>query len=488
MRLRMSMRWIALLLLSVPLWGAPKLARRIHAIVASSPAAARAFVGVKVVEAASGRTLVALNAGRGFVPASNAKLFTTALGLARLGPDYRFETVVACDARPDAAGRLTGDLRLIGGGDPTLSARAVPYRLGRETGDPLGPIEELADQVFTSGVRRIEGNIVGDDTAFVWEPFADGWDQDDALWDYGAPVSALIVSDNVFRLHLEPAGSTVALSLTPPVEYYSIDNRVRAAPGLANIVEVERLPGSRQLRVWGTLGSPLEVLLAIDDPALYAARAFAGALMRRGIVVAGRATARHRYANQGATAPEPRPPVVLAHRSSPPLVEILRIIDKASQNLYAEVLLREVGRVRAGAGTRKAGLEEERKFLTECGIGNGDVRFLDGSGLSGLDLVTPEAVVKLLVAMHRAPYRDQWLSLLPVGGQDGTLENRFGGRAQAGRIRAKTGSLTPSSALSGYVESPRRGTLVFSILVNNFTAPAADIRGFIDRIALALAD
>jgi serine-type D-Ala-D-Ala carboxypeptidase/endopeptidase (penicillin-binding protein 4) len=482
------MRWISLFLLATPLVGAASLAHRIDAIVRSSPAAERAFVGVNVVETSRGRTLVAINAQRPFVPASNAKLFTTALGLARLGPDYRFATIAGSDAAPDTAGRLSGNLRLIGGGDPTLSGRAVPYHPGPGTGDPLAAIEALADQVFASGVRRIEGDVVGDDTAFVWEPYTEGWDQDDALWDFGAPVSALMLNDNVFRLRLEPAGTTAALSLSPAVEFYSIDNRVRAAPGLANNVQLERLPGSHQLRVWGTLGSPVEKLLAMDDPALWAARIFASALTRRGIVITGRPVALHRYANQDGTAPEPRPAVVLASRTSPPLIELLRIIDKASQNLHAEVLLREVGRARGGAGTRQAGLDQERKFLAECGIAGEEVRLVDGSGLSGLDMVTPEAVVKLLVAMHRAPYREQWLSLLPVGGQDGTLEHRFGGRPAAARIRAKTGSLSQASALSGYVESPKRGTLVFSILVNNFTAPAAEVRALIDRIALALAE
>ncbi|HVX65813.1 MAG TPA: D-alanyl-D-alanine carboxypeptidase/D-alanyl-D-alanine-endopeptidase [Bryobacteraceae bacterium] len=482
------MRWIiSLLLVAIPLAGASRLARRIDRIIRSSPAAEGAFVGVKVVEVERGRTLVELNAKRPFLPASNTKLFTTALGLARLGPDYRFETIVGSDSSPDGAGRLAGDLRLIGGGDPTLSARSVPYHLGPDTGDPLAPLEALADQVFASGVRRIDGNIVGDDTAFVWEPYTDGWDQDDALWEYGAPVSALMVNDNVFRLRLEPAGSTAALSLSPEVEFFSIDNRVRVAPGLANLVELERLPGSRQLRVWGTLRSPVDRFLAMDDPALWAARIFASALARRGIVVAGRPVALHRYRNEAGSGAEPRPAVVLARRTSPPLLELLRIIDKASQNLHAEVLLREVGRARGGAGTRPAGLEQEKQFLAACGITPDEYRLVDGSGLSGLDLVTPEAVVKLLLAMHGAPAREQWISLLPVGGRDGTLEHRFGGRPEALRIRAKTGSLSQASALSGYVETRKGKTLAFSILINNFTAPAAEIRRVIDRIALTLA-
>jgi D-alanyl-D-alanine carboxypeptidase/D-alanyl-D-alanine-endopeptidase (penicillin-binding protein 4) len=488
------MRWIFLCLALVPVSPAQPLRERIESALESSPAAQRAFWGIQAVDLTSGETLFQLNPNRFFVPASNAKLFTTALALTRLGPDSHFETTIRANAPPDASGRIAGDLRLVGGGDPMLSARAAPYRKGPAIGDPLQAIEALADQVVAAGVRRIDGDIVGDDSAFVWAPYPEGWAQDDTVWDFGAPVSALAVNDNVVGITLRaPAagGRAPALFLSPALEYYILDNRVRTGPGLENKVYLERLSGSRQLRLWGTMSSDpvssVTLRVAIDDPALYAAHALADALGRRGVAIAGRPRARHWYANQEG-APSPSGGAELARRNSPALVEILRIIDKVSQNLHAEMVLRGVARTRKGIGCREAGLEEARAFLAEVGIEDADYHFVDGSGLSPADLVTPATVLKLLRYMHGSPVRDAWISLLPVGGEDGTLSARFEGRPEARRIHAKTGTLEHVAALSGYAESRSHGMLAFSILTNNFNAPGAEIRAVIDKIALLLTE
>jgi len=476
------MKWSPILLLTLSAGAAgPKpaaLEQRVERMIRSSPAAERSFWGVDVVQLATGKTLVTLNQHRLFTPASNTKLFSTALALAELGPSYRFETKVTCDRAPDASGRVLGDLRLVGGGDPSLSARAVPLA-----------IEDLADQVVARGVRRIEGDIVGDDTAYVWEPYPEGWAQDDTVWDYGAPVSALAVNENLVTLRVHAVGGRAAIVFAPPLDYYAVDNSVRTGLHLENKVHIERLPGSRQLRLWGTLDSDppgeTQFVLAIDDPALYAACALTDALERRGVAIAGRPVALHRHPNQRTGTPDA---VVLARRSSPELIELLRIMDKVSQNLYAEMFLREVARQQKGDGTRAEGLERMRRFLAGAGIGADEYSFTDGSGLSSSNLVTPEAVVKLLRRMYASKEREPWMALLPVGGQDGTLASRFVGQPAARRIHAKTGTLSHASALSGYVQSATRGTLAFSILANNYGTPAADVRALIDRIALALAE
>lgn len=465
------------------------LPQRIESLL-SAPPARRAFCGLQVLDVESGKVLAEVNAQQFFVPASNTKLFSTALALVRLGPDYRFETRVVTGRGPDSEGRIRGDLFLIGGGDPTLSNRAYPYKRGPKTGDPLQGIEELAAEVFRAGVRRIEGDIVGDDTAYVWEPYPTGWALDDALWEYGAPVSALTVNDNVIQIRLKAGaeGAPAALTISPPLDYYLIDNRVRVESGGSGI-RVERLPGSRQLRLWGGLApqQERELLLAIDDPAQYAARALADALRRRGVVISGEARARHRFANEAAGGEALEQGVELARRASPPLVEVLRVIDKVSQNLHAELVLREVGRVRRNQGSRQAGLDELFAFLDEIGVAQGEYRFLDGSGLSRLNLVTPAAIVRLLSYMYGTPHRDAWLSLLPVGGEDGTLSGRFAGAPAARRIRAKTGTLSHVSALAGYAESGR-GTLAFALLANNHLAPASEMRALIDKIGLLLTE
>ena len=147
---------------------AATLPQRIDQIIATSPAALTAFWGIEIVDLTTGRMLYERNAAHFFVPASNAKLFTTALALTRLGPDFTFQTRVMADQSADAEGRIAGSVRLVGGGDPNLSARAIPYKPGPVTGDPLTALQELADQVAARGVKRIDGDIVGDDTWYVW--------------------------------------------------------------------------------------------------------------------------------------------------------------------------------------------------------------------------------------------------------------------------------------------------------------------------------
>jgi D-alanyl-D-alanine carboxypeptidase/D-alanyl-D-alanine-endopeptidase (penicillin-binding protein 4) len=473
---------------------AASLPENIERLIAASPAARTSFWGIKIVDLASGKTLYEQNGGHFFVPASNAKLFTTAMALTRLGPDFTFQTCVLADRPVDGEGRIAGSIRLVGAGDPNLSARAIPYKPGPVTGDPLATIEELADQVAAHGVTRIEGDIVGDDTWYVWQPYAAGWSVDDPLSDDGAPISALTLNDNVLTLRVHPGagvGDLAVLTLNPPVEYYSIDNRIRTVvAGGERRVHVERVPGSLDLHVWGAI--PLrdrgdDLLLGIEDPALYAAKALRQLLEQRGITVTGSAVARHLYPHELASltqapATPPDGGTELARHTSAPFLEDLRVTDKVSQNLHAELALRAVARSRRNIGSFEAGREEMRTFLGEVGVEGGGYNLVDGSGLSRLDLVTPSAVVKLLSYMYHSPARENWISLLPVGGQDGTLGTRFTERTAAGRIHAKTGSLSHVSALSGYAERSRGGWVAFSILVNNYNGPASDIRAVMDRI------
>jgi D-alanyl-D-alanine carboxypeptidase/D-alanyl-D-alanine-endopeptidase (penicillin-binding protein 4) len=477
------MRLFRLLLLASVLTAAAPLKERIDRVLASSEGARHAFWGIQITSLKDGVTLYERNSGHFFVPASNTKLFTTALALSRLGPDHRFLTRVVADQAVDASGRIAGDVRLVGGGDPTLSARAIPYRVGPPAGNPLQSIEDFADAVAARDVRRIDGDIVGDDTAYIWQPYGQGWSYDDQLWEYGAPVSALTVNDNSFSLTIKSAreaGGPAMLSLLPQFEYFLFDNRIGSDPQLKREISIERFAGSRQVRLWGNMppGEPdRTLLLAVDDPALYAARVFYDALSRRGIAITGSAVARHRFGNEPDSAASG---VELARRTSPPLVDILRVIDKVSQNLHAELMLREVGK-----GSRRAGLEAMHVFLTEAGIEPGEYTFADGSGLSRLNMVTPSAVVKLLRFMYRSPNQNDWILFLPIGGEDGTLASRFAKAYEARGIYAKTGALSHVSALSGYLEPFSQNPRAFSIFVNNYNAPSSEPRTrTIDRICI----
>jgi D-alanyl-D-alanine carboxypeptidase/D-alanyl-D-alanine-endopeptidase (penicillin-binding protein 4) len=477
-------RVLALFCMAIAASGGVPLRPQIERILDESPTAARTYWGIHVVDTVSGRTLYEKNADRFFTPASNMKLFTTALALLRLGPDHRFVTTITHDGR---------DLRLVGGGDPTLSGRDLPYHKGPVTGDPIRAIRDLAVQAKAAGIRVVEGDVVGDDSAWPWEPYPDGWEVDDTVSDDGAPVSALTVNDNRIKVQLWPgvtAGEAVGFVTEPAVPYFFFHNRVRTVlSGTTPVpVQFDREGGSREVVVRGALPAKSAVYtdyVAVDDPALFAAATLRDELARLGVTVRGRAVARHRFPGR-APWPTNTGVEILAKRESAPLVETLRVIDKISQNLYAEMMLRSVAQATRGDGTRKAALEEMTEFLRELGIGKDEYRMEDGSGLSRLTVVTPAMLTTLLRYMYGGKFREQWISLLPVGGEDGTLEHRFEGRPEASRIRAKTGSLSHVAALSGYAVSRSGTTLAFSVIANNYNGPSSDIRAAIDKIALTV--
>lgn len=446
--------------------------------------------GIHVVNLKTGAVVYQVNASDRFTPASNTKLFSTALAIERLGPDYQFVTTIRSDQGVDEHGVVKGDLRLVGGGDPTLSGRAYPYRKDADPPNALEPMEQLADALVQRGVKEIRGDIVGDDRLYVWTPYPEGWTVDDSIWEYGAPVSALPFNDSAFTLSIKPgveAGDPALVVVNPPSIPLTIDSRVTTKlDGKAEVL-VDRSPGAQHIRVYGTVpvkSNGVRQLLAVDDAALYAAHVLHDVLTRRGIRVHGAPVALHRW-----SADEPFDAsygVELARRQSPPLVEVARVVNKVSQNLHAEILLREVARVKQQSATREAGLKELNAFLTGLDIDAKTYHFEDGSGLSRRTLVAPSTLTRLLTYMNASRSNEAWDSLLPIGGDDGTLRLRFDKSPRAAAIHAKTGTLATVNALSGYVTTTRGARLAFSIIANNHTVPSSEIRKVIDRIGLAL--
>ena len=478
-----EMRLAAAFLLTIPaLFSAtPDLEHRIDALVDASGPVSHGFVGIHVVELSSGKTIYQRNQDKLFMPASNMKLFTSALALLRLGPDYHFTTQVIREA--------SGDLVLVGSGDPSLCGRVFPYRKGAAPRPPLAALEDLADQMVKNGLREVHGDIAGDDRLYPWAPYAPSWTQDDALREFGAPVSALTLNDNAVALTIRggaAAGDDAEITVDPAIEYYAIDNRLNTVGhGNEPKIRMSRPTGTRQILLWGSIpaGVTVNESVAIDDPAYYAAVALYDALARRGVAIRGRPVARHRLASEDY---DPAAGAVLASRVSPPMTALLQVMDKVSQNLYAELMLREVGRFARHQGSREAGLEELDAMLHEIRAEKDDWRLEDGSGLSRNSMVTPRAFTRLLAHMQASKFRDAWISLLPVGGEDGTLSRRLCCAADGKGIRAKTGSLSRALALSGYADSKTRGRLAFSILVNDFSAPQHEVRAWIDKIAMSL--
>lgn len=456
----------------------------------------KGYWGVLVVDAATGDVLFSLNPESYFTPASNTKLFTTALAMATLGPDYRFRTTIETRGTVDRHGRLRGDLVLVGRGDPNLSNRKFPLEKKVEhDGPPEKILAELADAVVAHGAKQLEGDVVADDTYFTYERFPSGWAIDDMLWGYGAAVSALSVNDNTLFLELRPGereGTPTWFGVEPWADYYKIQNEVTTgAASSERKIEVSREPGSRLIVLRGTVplkSDPQTLTLAVEEPAEHAAHLLRRLLEARGVRVHGEARARHLSPGESrdASSASGRATTVLAEHTSVPLVEAVRVLDKISQNLHAELLLRTAAREKTGATTTEAALKFAQEFLKGIGIGEGDVVLFDGSGLSRRNLVAPEAVVKLLNYIAQQPWGQAFRSTLPVAGEDGTLSDRMKDTPAAGRIWAKTGSLGHVSSISGYATTVRGARIVFSMFGNNHNLHGKAATDVLDAICTAL--
>ncbi len=451
--------------------------------------------GILVTDAASGDVLYESNADKYFTPASDAKLFTTALALWALGPDYRVRTTIATPGTLDANGVLEGDLILLGRGDANLSNRKFPYvRSVERDGPSEKALAELADAVAARGVKEINGDVVADDSLFQLERFPDGWAVDDLLWSYGAAVSAIAVNDNALTLEVRPgalAGDPATCSVDPESDFYTIENLVRTgARGSAQDLTVSREPGSRLIRVSGTMpvgGSRRNLEIAVEEPAEYAANLLARLLISRGIQIHGKTRARH--ASDTPISEESSPgETILAEHVSVPLGEDVRLTNKNSENLHAELLLLLAAHEKAGATNYEQAEKFASDFFRTAGIADGDVVLSDGSGLSRRDMVTPRAVVELLRYAAAQPWGDLYRSTLPVAGEDGTLSERMKDTPAAGRVFAKTGTSGHVNSLSGYATTLSGAHLIFSILGNNNNLRAQAADGVLDSIAVAMVE
>jgi serine-type D-Ala-D-Ala carboxypeptidase/endopeptidase (penicillin-binding protein 4) len=498
------------------------------AAVLSQPPLSRAHWGVDVVDLETGKALYSQNSDQLFLPASNAKLFTTAAALSIAGPNYRFRTTVEADGKIDDNGRLLGDLVIVGRGDPNISGRVLPYALKTQRLPPHTQIlEEMADQVARNGLKIVDGDLIGDDTFYAFERYAEGWAWDDLQWIDGAPVSALTFNDNVVFVNVLPGehpGDKAVVTVEPETNYYELDNRVAtSSAGVTKRVGIHRDPGSKTIVLWGSLplgDSGMKEPMSIEDPAEFVAQLFRTLLERRGITIRGKTRARHGEGEQffdqqiahpatavvappvitlstpAATQSPQEPPdlnqsssnKILAEHFSGPLLDDIRVTNKVSENLHAELALRLAGKLRGDGGSFEGGVAAVKQFLLQAGLKEDEFTFLDGSGLSRRDLVTPAATVQLLIYAARQSWGPVFEESLPVSGVDGSLSDRFQKTPAVGLIHAKTGSLSHVNALSGYGQTQAGTRFVFSIFCNNHNLPASKVLAAMDAVVRLLVE
>ena len=442
-----------------------RFAKRVDQLLGKEPAS-KAEWGLLIVDAETGEALYEQNSAKYFVPASNMKLFSTALALEKLGPEFRFHTTLESNGAVSAEGELTADLVLVGRGDPNLSNRKFPFDLKEEfDGPPEKALAELADSLLARGVKSISGDIVADDSYFPRESYPSGWEIDDMVWEYGAAISPIVVNDNTTTVTLTPAapGEPVQSSIAPATVDFLVDNQVLTSPANAKPdITLTREPGAHLVVVRGTLpekSAPRKLVLAIKEPALHAATLLKQLLEQRGVKISGSVRAQHEAISGART--------VLVDHTSIPLRDEIKLVNKISQNLHTEVLLRAAARQSGTWDSADDLMKYAADFYAGAGISPGDVLQTDASGLSRHDLVAPSAVVALLRYAQKQPWFATYYGSLPVAGVDGTLEERMKNTPAAGRVHAKTGSVEHVRNISGYADTPGGRRLIFSFLSNN---------------------
>lgn len=434
---------------------------KVEAVLATAPAGTRFGL---VVVGEDGRELVAINPDQRFIPASNTKMFTTATAFATLDGLDRSDPEGGTGVRLEHNGRGAPDAVIEGRGDARLSS-APDCK--------VDCLAVLADAVAAK--TRVVGNVVGDDSWFPDERWSPGMSWNNIPTRSGTGISALTLDDNELSATVTPGAPGRPPHVDLPA-YYTVENRAVTIAGGETRLGDDRDPNGYVVRLTGTIAAgarPEHVRFGIDDPARYAAWRFRDLLVARGVRVTGTIGARHRPlvpaddpANRkGAPAARPPAPDALARLSPPPLGEDLTIINKVSQNLHAELMLRRIGRL-TGSGSIADGQVAVRAMLAQAGVPRAAFDFSDGSGMSSYNRIAPRGTVTLLRWIATQPWGAAWRSILPVGGEGG-LARRFGGTALDHKIFAKTGTLNATNALSGYLVAKSGRTLTFSILAND---------------------
>ncbi len=447
--------------------------------MADAPEFANAHWGILIVDPERGDTLYSRNAGKLFMPASNMKIYSSAVALTHLGPDYRYATRFAARG-PVNDGTLTGDLVVVGRGDPSVSNHML--------GDAMIPLRTIADSIAARGIKRIAGNVVAGGNAFPGDVFGFGWSYDDFEESYSAPIDELLFNEGFSELHVRggaSAGEAVHVEIKPARTFPRLRVVARtvavptdtAARRRANTLRPRKDTTNWTVILEGEIpaGDTAVIEVTHRDPDAAYVAAVREALRDRGITI-GEETV-DTLANLE----------TLATLSSPPLSEILKALLKPSQNQIAEMVFRTTALEVTGTGRADSARAVVERQIAQWDVPPTEAVIRDGSGLSRYDYISPRATVRVLDAMRRGPNFKAYYGAMPIAGVDGTIRNRMKGTPAEGNVHAKTGSVAMARSLSGYVTTANGRLLIFSFLANNWTVNIRTVERVQDAIAVRLA-
>ncbi len=443
------------------------LQQRVEASLAAAPLGTRFGL---LVTTEDGKELVAVNPDNRFIPASNTKMLSTAVAFATMSGLDAPDAAAGASVRLEARGRKPADVILTGHGDARLSSAADCT---------INCLAALADAVAAK-TRKVR-NIIGDDTLFPDQRWSPGMSWNNIQTRSGTAISALTIDDNELpiRVTAGAVGKPPSLEMLP---YYEVENLATTVAEGETDLSFHRFPNSRAVRLTGTIatGAEAETLkLGIDDPAQFAAWRLKALLEARGVRVTGEVETRHRpFAPSDDPAERTGPPPAraaepeaLARLIPPPLTLDLTHVNKVSQNLHADLLIRRAGLI-AGTGSIEDGVAAVAAMMERAGVARTGWDLSDGSGMSSYNRQSPRAMATLLRWATTQPWGAGWRATFPIAGIDGTLTRRFVGTPLQGRLFAKTGTLNATNALSGYLTARSGKTLIFSFYANDVPADA----------------
>ncbi|OGC77490.1 MAG: D-alanyl-D-alanine carboxypeptidase/D-alanyl-D-alanine-endopeptidase, partial [candidate division Zixibacteria bacterium RBG_16_40_9] len=429
--------------------------------------------GITIYSLDDKKMLYEKNSSQLFVPASNMKLVTSACVLSKLGPDFQFKTEIY-SVGDIQDGTLRGNLILKGYADPTISGRFKENQVTKV-------LEEWADSLKRYRIEEIEGDIYADESYFDTIRWGPGWSWDDLSYWYAAEISALSFNDNCVDLYFKAAkivGGPVQILINPNTRYIKIyNNALTSSPGTPKTIDYFRLPFGNTVTIFGNIPqddtSIISDYASVHDPASYTVFVFKEVLQQKKLKV----KKNKKYKSLKISSRN-----LLFRYYSPPLTEVIKVINKRSQNFFADCVLKTLGQELKAQGSFEGGVSVILDFLTEIGIPENQFKIYDGSGLSYMNLLTPNCLIKLLEYMYQSPHFNNFYESMAIPGVDKGVERRMNGLDLTDKMRVKTGFITNAICYSGYLKDKTNRPYAFSIMVNNYTVDKTKIWELEDKI------